>query len=192
MAQARSKRQSRKRRRSGRPPQPPASQARETRAERDARRPGGLTRAPGTRASRSGVEELSTILTGATYGERPPSPFGGFPASEVAILAGAVGIVVWLFAGGTAPLAAGIIVCTLGVLEVTAREHFSGYRSHATLLAGVPAVAVGLALILFAGSSLKRATLLGVVIPVFAILFWLLRRRFQTARQARVVRPPAP
>ena len=40
-------------------------------------------------------------------------------------------------------LAVGVVVCTLGVLEVTAREHFSGYRSHATLLAAIPAVASG-------------------------------------------------
>lgn len=125
-----------------------------------------------------------------TYGERPPSPFGGFPAAEVAIFAGAAGVVIWLLTGGTAPLLAGIVVCTLGVIEVTAREHFSGYRSHATLLAGVPAVAVGAAMILLGGSSLSRAVLLVVVGGVFALLFWLLRKRFRTARQARVVRPP--
>ena len=32
--------------------------------------------------------------------------------------------------------------------------------------------------------------LLAVVVPVFAFLFWVLRRKFMTARQARVARPP--
>ena len=81
-----------------------------------------------------------------TEGERPPSPFGGFPVSEIAILAGLVAVVVWLIRGGTATLVVGLVVCTLGVLEVTAREHFSGYRSHTTLLAAMPAVAISIGL----------------------------------------------
>ena len=124
------------------------------------------------------------------YGERPPSPFGGLPVSEVAILAGAVALVIGFINHGGPALIAGVAVCTLGVLEFTGREHFSGYRSHATLLAGVPAVAAGVAMIALFGGSLKRGQLLIVVVPVFAVLFWLLRKRFRTARQARVVRPP--
>ena len=85
-----------------------------------------------------------------------------------------------------------MIVCTLGVLEVTAREHFSGYRSHATLLAGIPAVGVELGLVAAIGVPRQRALLLLAVVPVYAILFWLLRKRFLTARQARLARPPVP
>jgi hypothetical protein len=135
---------------------------------------------------------LATTLTGRTYGEPPPNPFGGFPASELAIFAGAVGVIVG-YSTKTAPaLVVGIIVCALGVAEVTAREHFSGYRSHSALLAGIPAVGVGVAMIALFGGSLRRGLLLPVVIVIFAVLFWVLRRRFRTARQARLVRPPVP
>ena len=127
-----------------------------------------------------------------TVGERPPSPFGGLPVSEIAIFAGAVGLIVGLIQGGGLALIVGVIVCTLGVVEVTAREHFSGYRSHSTLLAAIPAVGVAVALVLAFGQPRNRALLLLPAVPVYALLFWLLRRRFMAARQTRLARPPAP
>src|SRR5690349_7892636 len=64
--------------------------------------------------------------TDTTYGERPASPFGAVPVSEVAILAGAVALLVgWLNRSGVT-LVVGALVCALGVVEVTGREHFSG------------------------------------------------------------------
>jgi hypothetical protein len=119
-------------------------------------------------------------------GERPESPFGGLPVSEVAILAGMVGAVIGFLNGGGAALVVGLIVCALGVCEITAREHFSGYRSHTALLAGIPAVAIEAGLVALFGEPKQRGLALVVVVPVFSILFWLLRRRFLTARQARV------
>jgi len=38
----------------------------------------------------------------------------------------------------------------------------------------------------------QRELMLAAAAPVFGVLFWLLRKRFRTARQARVVRPPLP
>jgi hypothetical protein len=108
----------------------------------------------------------------------------------VAIFAGAVGAFVGLATTAGPALVVGIIVCTLGVCEVTAREHFSGYRSHTVLLAAIPAVGIGIALIALVGGSLRRGTLLLVVVPVFGILVWPLRKTFVRARQARVIRPP--
>jgi exosortase/archaeosortase len=113
--------------------------------------------------------------------------------SEIAIFAGLVAIVVWLIRGGTAVLVVGLVVCTLGVLEFTAREHFSGYRSHTTLLAALPAIAISIGLISAVGTHNNRAVLLMLVAaPIFSALFWWLRKRFLSARQARVARPPAP
>src|SRR5207248_1716568 len=83
------------------------------------------------------------------------------------------------------------VVCTLGVVEVTAREHFSGYRSHAMLLAAIPAVAVEVIVVVAVGAPGQRrdrALMLLAVVPVFGVLFWLLRKRFRPARQARVGR----
>jgi hypothetical protein len=125
-------------------------------------------------------------------GERPEGPFGGLPISELAILLGFIAFVVGFIQGGGAALIVGIIVCALGVVEITAREHFSGFRSHTALLAAIPAVALEALVVKLFGEPKQRALLLGVAVPVFAILFWLLRRRFLAARQARVARPPAP
>jgi hypothetical protein len=136
--------------------------------------------ATSVRERRRGQRTLGTV------GERPPSPFGGIPLAEIAIFGGLVAVVVWLIAGGTATLIIGIVLCALGVLEVTAREHFSGYRSHATLLAAIPAVAIGIAAVKLTGEKSGDAPALLVAVPVFALLFWPLKRRFTVARQARL------
>ncbi len=120
-------------------------------------------------------------------GERPQSPFGGLPISELAILVGLIAAVIGFVQGGGAALVVGLIVCTLGVIEVTAREHFSGYRSHTALLAAIPSVALEAGVVLAFKPS-QRAVLVLAVVPVFAGLFWWLRRRFLVARQARVAR----
>ena len=86
----------------------------------------------------------------------------------------------------------GAIVCALGVVEFTAREHFSGFRSHAALLAAVPAVLVETGIALVFGVPRQAGLLLLPVVPVFGVSFWLLRRTFQSARHARVTRPPSP
>jgi hypothetical protein len=123
-----------------------------------------------------------------TVGERPQGPFGGLPVSELVILAGAVGAVVGLIENAKPALLVGLVVVALGVLEFTAREHFSGYRSHTTLLAAIPTVAVEFGLITAVGSHSARGLVLLVMVPVFAGLFWLLRRSFLVARQRRVAR----
>ncbi len=121
-------------------------------------------------------------------GERPASPFGGLPVSELAILMGLISLVFGFIDGGGPPVVVGIVVCTLGVVEITAREHFSGYRSHTALLAAIPAVAVEAGVVALFGTPRQRLILLAVALPVFAVLFWVLRRRFLTARQARIAR----
>lgn len=120
-------------------------------------------------------------------GERPESPFGGLPISELAILVGLIASVIGFIQGGGPALVVGLIVCALGVIEVTAREHFSGYRSHTALLAAIPSVALEAGVVLAFKPS-QRAVLVLAVVPVFAGLFWWLRRRFLIARQARVAR----
>jgi hypothetical protein len=138
---------------------------------------------------------LATTFTGRTYGERPPNLFGGVPVSEIAIFAGGIGVLVGLASRDHLVLVVGIVVCVLGVLEFTVREHFAGYRSHAALLAAVPAVALVAISVAVFGSPHQRSTrelMLAAALPVFALLFWLLRKRFRTARQARVTRPPVP
>jgi hypothetical protein len=123
------------------------------------------------------------------YGERPPGRFGGLPVSEIAIFAGAVALVVGIINHGGPALIAGVVICLFGVVEVTTREHFSGYRSHTVLLAAIPAVAVEFLIALTVGPPAIRALLLVPVAAVFASCSWFLRKRFLVARQARLARP---
>jgi hypothetical protein len=175
LAAQKSKRSSRKRRKAAAAPRAVSSPRREERA---------IRQAASERDARVASRQLGTL------GERPESPFGGLPISEVAIFAGLVAIVVFLIRGGTATLVVGLTVCALGVIEVTAREHFSGYRSHTTLLAAIPALAAGIGVLSLVGVDRRnRAPLLiGVAGPLFALLVWFLRRRFQSARHERAVR----
>jgi UDP-N-acetylmuramyl pentapeptide phosphotransferase/UDP-N-acetylglucosamine-1-phosphate transferase len=176
-----SKRGARKRRNPGAKPKAVPSQRREQRA---------------VQRTESETQRHAAQRTLGTVGERPPSPFGGVPASEIAIFAGIVASVVWFFVYGgskvNAVLVVGLIVLALGVIEVTAREHFSGYRSHTTLLAALPAFIVAIGLVALTGEKAGDAPLLAVAVPIFLLLFWPLRRRFQIARQARIVRRSAP
>jgi hypothetical protein len=123
------------------------------------------------------------------YGERPPGRFGGVPVSEIAILAGAVALVVGVINRGGPALIGGVVICLFGVVEVTTREHFSGYRSHTVLLAAIPAVAVEFLIALTVGPPAVRALLFVPVAAVFAACAWFLRKRFLVARQARIARP---
>ena len=185
MATQKSKPRSRKRRRHGRPA-PGGSQARaesraETRAESRAE-----TRAEHPDTARSLPRRANPL---GAYGERPPSPFGGLPVSELASLAGAVALVFGVIRHGGPALIGGVILCLLGVTEVTAREHLSGYRSHTVLLAAIPAVVAEFVIVLTVGPPAGRVLLLVPVAAVFGLCAWFLRRRFLVARQARIARP---
>jgi peptidoglycan/LPS O-acetylase OafA/YrhL len=113
--------------------------------------------------------------------ERPPAPWGGFPLVELLVLAGIVvmiwGVVSW-DEEGNKRFAAGLLLAALGGLELSVREHFAGYRSHTTLLAGVAAFAVVSVLILASGPH-EYWVLLLVAVAVFGGCFYALRRAFQ-------------
>jgi hypothetical protein len=180
VASPKSKRRSRKRRNPGAAPRAVPSSRRDERQARQAE-------------ARREVQRGGRTL--GREGERPEGLFGGLPVSELGILIGVIALVIGFISGGGPALIVGIVVLGLAVLEVTGREHFSGYRSHTTLLAAVPAVALESLIVAVFGAPRQRALLIVFVVPVFAVLFWFLRQRFATARQARVARlarPPAP
>lgn len=176
MASQKSKPRSRKRRRRARPASASAPAVRLESREEKPDRP------------RSGPRRANPL---GAYGERPPSPFGGLPVSEIAIFAGVVALVFGVIQQGGPALVGGVALCLLGVTEVTAREHFSGYRSHTILLAGIPAVVAEFVIVLTVGPPAIRVLLLVPVAAVFGACAWFLRRRFLVARQARLAKPPA-
>jgi hypothetical protein len=65
---------------------------------------------------------------------------------ELCVLVGIVLLVLGLISNdtphGRAMLVAGLALGSLGGLDTAAREHFSGFRSHTLVLAGVPTVLV--------------------------------------------------
>ncbi|HEX3174027.1 MAG TPA: hypothetical protein VHQ43_07400 [Solirubrobacterales bacterium] len=111
--------------------------------------------------------------------ERPTAPWGSLPLAELVILAGIVMLGVGVFSQSATALAIGVVLAALGGLEVAALEHFAGYRSHTTLLAGTLFVLVTGVLFYLAGLILAVCLAVGAV--TFLIAFIALRRAFQRA-----------
>jgi hypothetical protein len=111
--------------------------------------------------------------------DRPPAPWGSFPLVELVILLSLVLLIVGFFVGGTrgiVMIAAGVSLCSLAALELTLREHFSGYRSHSSVLAGFVAVIVlGLGFVLDWPQGVK----VGAGAIAFAVTFYLFREAFK-------------
>jgi hypothetical protein len=125
---------------------------------------------PETRAARGRVPKQD---------ERPPAPWGKAPLAELAIFAGIVCLAVGILGGHPTLIGVGVALAGIGGMEVAIREHFAGYRSHTTLLAGFVFVVVVGVLYYAAGMILAYALPIGAV--CFALTFYLARRAFQRA-----------
>lgn len=128
-------------------------------------------------------------------GERPEPPWHPVPLSELLILIGAIGAVIGLSKGishGGPPLIAGLAAVIIGTVEVTLREHLSGYRSHTLILALLPTIALDSAAFLGAAAITTpvpvavKVAVIALDVPLFAFFFKLLRARFNDARRERV------
>jgi Flp pilus assembly protein TadB len=120
--------------------------------------------------------------------ERPPAPWGAFPLTELAILAGLVGIVVGFTRGpadNPLPLFVGLAVAGLAVVELSWREHSSGFRSHTVLLAFAPVVIFTAIMYTVLGPVWSGAVALAGGVPLFSYLFWHLRRIWHEAQLRR-------
>lgn len=119
----------------------------------------------------------------ATYTSRredaPPAPWAPFPLTELTILLSIVLLLLgFAFTSGdrrAVLLGGGFVLVTLSAGELSFREHFAGYRSHSSLLAGLVAVVVAIPFYV-AGVSQN-------VIPPIALVaglaaFFLFRRAF--------------
>jgi hypothetical protein len=102
------------------------------------------------------------------------------PLVELSVLVGLV-LLVWglIRSGddsGRVMLVCGMALASLGGLETALREHFSGYASHALLLAALPAVLVA-GVLFFAGAPWIAIPLAGAV--ALGVGFAWLRRGFR-------------
>jgi uncharacterized membrane protein len=132
-----------------------------------------------------------------SVGERPQAPWHPLPLSELLILVGAISTVFGLdrlqhggISNGGPALFAGIAAVLIGTVEVTLREHLSGYRSH-TLILTLLVLLVFHAVVTLTVASLTTVPkelnvgLLLVDVALGTILFRLLRARYVDARRER-------
>jgi hypothetical protein len=128
-----------------------------------------------------GREDLGRLSV--TEPERPKAPWHPFPLVELCVLAGIVLLVLGLInfdsERGRAMLVAGMLLGSLGGLDTALREHFSGYRSHTTILAGL--VGVALAAGLYFAQAPWPAVVVGAVIA-FGLGVWLFARAYTQRR----------
>lgn len=146
---------------------PDPERAATTRAERDARR----SSAP------AAVRRAST--------EKPPAPWGSFPLTELvvllALILGVIGFLNLDTQRGRVMVGAAMMLGSLGGLEISIREHFAGFRSHTTLLAG--ALSVGTMVIVGLAGGRRTVAVLAIAVGVgalvFVLAFWGLREAFR-------------
>ncbi len=116
--------------------------------------------------------------------ERPKAPWHPFPLVELSALVGIVLLILGLLdldsERGRLFLITGMVLGSLAGLDTSLREHFSGYKSHSTVLAGIPAV-ITAAAVYFA--ELPWPVVILGAIAAFAVSFTLLARAYR--RRAR-------
>src|SRR3954471_8519550 len=100
---------------------------------------------PPTRAERDARRRAAAAAPRRGTREAPPAPWGSFPLTELvvflALVFGVIGFIRFDTRSGKVMVVAAMVLGSLGGLEVSIREHFSGFRSHTTLLAASSAVA---------------------------------------------------
>ena len=142
--------------------------------------------APAPRATAAATATPRRSATGRPSGpERPKALWHPVPVTEVAILFGTIAMLIGFTQGkdGVVPMAVGFGIVVLAVGELSVREHFSGFRSHALLLALLPVVLFEGLLYAFVGIS--GPLLLGIAVPLFVSLAFILRGRYREARMDR-------
>jgi len=111
--------------------------------------------------------------------EAPPAPWGRFPLVELCVLLALVlGVLGFVQGGrrGFVLLGCAMVLGSLAGLEVSIREHFAGYRSHSSVLAGAVAVAGGAALWF---AHVPQVAILPIAVAIFAAAFFAFREVFR-------------
>ena len=139
------------------------------------------------RATAAAAPALDRTRLGQRAAERPKAVWHPIPVSEIAIAGGLLLFVLGLVRGkdgGSVLLGIGTLLATAGVIELTAREHFSGYRSHVLLLAFLPVVAGHTVVALWISEDYRGPLSLLLDATVFAFLALFFLDRYRRARPA--------
>jgi lysylphosphatidylglycerol synthetase-like protein (DUF2156 family) len=111
--------------------------------------------------------------------QRPPAPWGNAPLAELVILGGIIALIYGVAGQQPTAIGVGVALAGLGGMEVAIREHFAGYRSHTTLLAGAVFV-LTVGGFFYVGHQILAVSL-AIGAGAFAIVFFFARRAFQRA-----------
>jgi hypothetical protein len=107
----------------------------------------------------------------------PPALWGSFPLTELVVLVALVLLVIGFVTGAAVTLGVGLVLGALAGVEIAAREHFAGYRSHNVVLAGAAGMTVfGL---LFVLTTLSPAICIAAGAAAFGGAAWLLVAAFR-------------
>jgi hypothetical protein len=160
--------------------------ARKSRKKRRRRSPGANPGRPTAPVADrpTGTEPAPTRTTRRRRGpdDPPPAPWGSFPLVELVVLVAIVMLIAGFIVTGTqgaVMIATGLVLGSLAGLELSVREHFSGYRSHTLLLAGAAALAVLAALFFGAPATMPPVARIAVAAAVFGLAAWGLTRAFR-------------
>lgn len=173
------KRKRRRRRPAGTGPQPnPRAGGTGTQPAR------GAEPEPGPDSAAHGVADADAARAGSRRRgggrEAPPPPWGSFPLSELTIAIALLLIVGGFFVSpprGTAMFVVGVVLGSLAGLELAAREHFAGYRSHTLVMSSAIGVAVLVALVLLA--DLKPVIALAAGAVAFGVAAYFFSQAFK-------------
>lgn len=116
---------------------------------------------------------------------RPKPLWDPLPLTEVAIGLGVLIAIVGFARGvdtGATLIGIGILMATAGVIELCAREHFSGFKSHTLLLAFLPVVILHSVIRLYISDAYEGPLSLLTDLAVFGVLSMVLLDRFRKAR----------
>jgi hypothetical protein len=112
---------------------------------------------------------------------RLPAPWGPFPLTELVVLL-AIGLLIGAFIvrgeRGRTMLAAGLLLGSLGGLEVSIREHFAGYRSHTTMFAAAAGV-LTIVVVTLIVHPIKLWIVALIALAMFCLTFYLAREAFK-------------
>lgn len=132
--------------------------------------PAGASRAERAAMPRAVERPAAAAPRRAAKRERPPAPWGAFPLVELCVLVAIVIGVLGIVTGGrhgAIMLGCAAALGSLAGLELSIREHFAGFKSHSTALAG--AVAVAVAALLFFVVHPPRGIALAAAVAVFLV-----------------------
>ena len=140
----------------------------------------GESRAAGAPAEGGAAARGRAATAASRRSGAPQALWGSFPLSELVVLLALILLVAGFFIAGQRGGVMMIVGITLGALagvELAAREHFSGYRSHNLLLAAVPVLVTFAVLILL--TPLTPVLCVAAAVGVSASSAWLLIQAFR-------------